>query len=79
LNFDLSLAIWYFRLPLEDQKGAAVLVPPIVFDVDDIAMHRFDRRSCIPTRMASVLVKIALVSLELVLQISLCTKESVIQ
>jgi hypothetical protein len=47
-----------------------VLVPPIVFDVDDIAMHRFDRRSSIPDRMASMLVEIALVSVELVLQIS---------
>jgi hypothetical protein len=25
------------------KKAAAVLVPPIAFDVDDSAMHRFDR------------------------------------
>ena len=56
-----------------------MLVPPIVFDVDDIAMHRFDRRSSIPARMASMLVEIALVSVELVLQISRRPKESVIQ
>ncbi len=51
-----------------------MLVPPIVFDADDIAIHRFDRRSSIPARMASMLVEIALVSVELVLQITTVTK-----
>lgn len=51
------------------KESTAVLVPLVVFDVDDIPRLRFDRRSSISACMTSILVEIALVSVELVLQV----------
>ena len=64
---------WQFK------KSTAMFLPPVVVDINDIAVAGSIGDIAIPTRMAPVLIVIALITSELVLQISRRPKERLIQ
>ena len=56
-----------------------MFLPPVVVDINDIAVAGSIGDIAIPTRVAPVLIVIALITSELVLQISRRPKERLIQ
>ena len=56
-----------------------MFLPPVVVDINDIAVAGSIGDIAIPTRMAPVLIVIALITSEFVFQVSHRPKEGVIQ
>ena len=53
--------------------------PPVTADINDVTAVRFNRSVAIPAKMATMLIVVALVVPELVLQVSSGPKEGLIQ